>query len=129
MLSTEHILLFAFCLLMLSLLIWMLFPISFSTPPISKKEKPKSQCPLCKHDLYPGEKVRSNQTEIGNIEVQTRIKGCIYCIAPENKLPRRCPICKQDVPKDEMVLATSDPRVDRLKMSIKGCRKCFPQGF
>ena len=129
MLSTGHIFLFAFCLLMLSLLIRMLFPLSFTSTLAPAKEKPKSQCPLCKHDLYAGEKVRSNQTEIGNIEVQTRIKGCIYCVAPENKLARHCPICKQDVPKDEMVLATSDPRVDRLKLSIKGCRRCFPQGF
>ena len=114
---------------MLSFLLWMLFPIHLPTGPTPKKEKPKSQCPLCKHDLYAGEKVRSDQTEIGDIEVQTRIKGCIYCVGAESRLPRHCPICKQDVPKGRAILAISDPRVDRLKLSIKGCPQCFPQGF
>ncbi len=131
MLQTEHLFLIFLCLLIVILLIAMLLPIHFSTTTSPKKntEKPKGHCPICKHALYSGEKVRSNQEEIGNIEVRTRIKGCIYCIDLKNQLRRQCPICEKNISIGEFVLAISDPRTNRLKLSIKGCRQCFPQGF
>lgn len=114
---------------LIAFLIWMLFPISNSKHDEDTKEKPKGFCPVCKHPLMKGEKIRSDQTEIGNIEVQTWIKGCTYCMGPSSKLKRACPVCKKKVAKDEVILASSDPRVNRLKLAIKGCKSCWPQGF
>ena len=128
MLQTEHLFLFAFCVLTAALLLGMLLS-SHRPPRESPSKKPKGYCPLCGHTLYAGEKVRSNQEEIGDIEVRTRIKGCVYCINPENKMPRSCPVCKKDVPLGEAIFAASNPRQDRLKLKIKGCQSCFPQGF
>ncbi|MBX7056962.1 MAG: hypothetical protein K1X75_02775 [Leptospirales bacterium] len=109
------------------LLIWMLLPLRSRRQ--APEEKPRGFCPLCKHPLMKGERVRSDQTEIGNIEVQTRIKGCPFCMGPSNRRKRSCPVCQRPVAQDEVILALADPRVDRLKLSIKGCRQCFPQGF
>ncbi len=127
--ATNYIFLFIFCLLTMAFLLRMLFPISWPEPDSktkkADKQKPRGYCPLCGSALYSGQKVRSKQTEIGNIEVQTCIRGCVHCVKPENKIRRRCPVCKQDVAKGDFVLAISDPRVDRLKLSIKGCQNCF----
>ena len=132
MLDTSHFFIFFFCFCALSILFAMLIPLhlpkSKEKPKVAKK-KAKSFCPLCIHPLQQGEKIHSDQTEIGNTQIETRLKGCIYCIYKENKLPRSCPICKKDVSHDDYVLATSDLKIDRLKLNIKGCRLCFPQGF
>lgn len=121
-----YLVLFGVGLGLIAVLIWMLFPIRDRRTP---EEKPRGFCPLCKHPLMKGERVRSDQTEIGNVEVQTRIKGCPYCLASGARSKRHCPVCKKDVPVGEVILALADPRVDRLKLSIKGCKQCFPQGF
>jgi hypothetical protein len=107
----------------------MLFPIGERRRSQVEKEKPRGFCPLCKQPLMAGERIRSDQMEIGDIEVQTRIKGCPYCMGPASRRSRNCPVCKNKVAKDEVILAISDPRVDRLKLSIKGCKQCWPQGF
>ncbi|MCB1326735.1 MAG: hypothetical protein H7A21_15090 [Spirochaetales bacterium] len=124
--ETGHLILFAIGLGLIAFLIWMLFPIAVRSP---VEEKPRGFCPLCAHPLMKGERVRSDQTEIGDIEVQTRIKGCQFCMGPTAKRKRSCPVCKKDVKKDEVILALADPRVDRLKLKIKGCKACWPQGF
>ena len=127
LLHTNHLLLFVFCFLTLVVLLAMLFSIPVRIPP--SKSKPKGYCPICGHSLYSGEKVHSKQIEIGNTELQNRIRGCVYCVAPDNKRDRSCPICKEPLAQDKSILAISDPRVDRLKLRVKGCDKCFPQGF
>ncbi len=123
--SDGYLVLFGLGLALIAVLLWMLFKIGTSS---DEEEKPKGFCPLCKHPLMKGERIRSDQTEIGEVEVQTRIKGCPYCMGLSNR-KRQCPVCKNKVAKDEVILALSDPRVDRLKLSIKGCKQCWPQGF
>lgn len=120
-----YLILFGIGLGMLALLVWMLFPLGDRA---KKEEKPRGFCPLCKAPLMKGERVRSDQMEIGDYEVQTRIKGCLYCMGASRRA-RNCPVCKRKVPKGDVILALADPRVDRLKLSIKGCKQCFPQGF
>ena len=124
-----YAMLFGIGLGLLAFLFWMLFPIGDRKRAAEKKEKPKGICPLCKQTLYAGERIRSDQLENGDVEVQTRIKGCPYCMGPTQRRARNCPVCKTKVEKDEVILAISDPRVDRLKLSIKGCKACWPQGF
>ncbi len=124
-----YAILFGIGLGLIAVLFWMLFPIGDSRRKKDDKDKPKGFCPLCKQALYAGERIRSDQTEIGDVEVQTRIKGCPYCMGPTSRRARNCPVCKNKVAKDEVILAISDPRIDRLKLSIKGCKQCWPQGF
>lgn len=125
--DTGYMILFGIGLGLIAFLIWMLFPIGNRRP--DPEDKPRGFCPLCAHPLMKGERIRSDQTEIGDVEVQTRIKGCLYCMGPMANRKRQCPVCKQKVAKDEVILALSDPRVDRLKLRIKGCKACWPQGF
>ena len=127
MLAIEHIFIFILCLVVFTIILTFLF--SKSTTPKLEKQKPRAHCPLCNHILEKGKKVHSSQTEIGDTLIETRIKGCVYCVVENNKLKRTCPICKKDVPKEQMILATSNPKMSRLQLSIKGCRLCYPQGF
>ena len=120
-----YLILFGIGLGIISFLLWMLFGIGNST---EEKEKPRGICPLCKQHLMKGERIRSDQVEIGDVEVQTKIKGCPYCMGMGRR-PRNCPICKKKVGKDEVIIALSDPRVDRHKLKIMGCKNCWPQGF
>ncbi len=106
----------------------MLFPLRDSSDN-REKQKPRGMCPICKQQLIQGERIRSDVTEIGDVEIQTRIKGCPYCLGEQGKRKRSCPVCKKKVPLDGVILALSDPRVDRKKLSIRGCKNCYPQGF
>ncbi len=139
--SPLYPLIFSFCFLSLCILFFILFPIKIKTSHKIKNAEDKDKgnefkglCPICSHPLKKGEKVRSNQVEIGGLEVQTRIKGCIYCFSSDakglkNKRRRICPICKKNIDRDGVILAIADPRVSRLQLKIQGCRACFPQGF
>lgn len=124
--DSGYLILFGIGIGLIAFLIWMLFPIGDRA---QITEKPRGFCPLCAHPLMKGERIRSDQLEIGDVEVQTRIKGCPYCMGTASRLKRNCPVCKKKVAKGEVILALADPRVDRLKLSIKGCKQCWPQGF
>jgi len=126
--DTGYLILFGLGIGLLAFLIWMLYPIPDKARKDDRKDKIKGRCPICDQGLMKGERVRSDQVEIGDIEVQTKIKGCPFCMG-DGKRKRICPVCKKKLAKDEFILAISDPRVDRLKLSIKGCAKCYPQGF
>ncbi|MCB1172768.1 MAG: hypothetical protein KDK39_04345 [Leptospiraceae bacterium] len=125
--NDGYLIVFGLGLGLLAFLIWMLFSIRNYQPPA--KEKPRGICPLCQHELMKGERIRSDQTEIGDIELQTWIKGCPYCMPESSRLKRRCPVCKKEVPKDGVILALSNPKIDARRLSIKGCQQCWPQGF
>jgi hypothetical protein len=126
MIETNHLVFFGAVIGVLSFLFWMLFPLS---DPIHKTEKKKfrGSCPICKTPLLTGEKIRSSQLEIGDTEVHTTIKGCPHCL--DGNLTRACPVCKKKLKKDEAIIAFSYPKEDKNRLSIKGCRHCFPQGF
>lgn len=111
---------------LMAVLIWMLYTLNFRSKP---EPKVKGYCPICSTGLVKGEQIRSDQVEIGNVEVQTKIKGCPYCLGIADKRKRLCPVCKKKLALDEVILAISDPRVDRNRLSIRGCGKCYPQGF
>jgi hypothetical protein len=125
----AFLILFGLGLALMAFLIWMLFPLRDRFDRTEEKEKPRGKCPLCDQILFKGERLRSSVTEIGNVEVQTRIKGCPYCMGEKGNRKRACPVCKKKIAPDEVVLALADPRVDRLKLSVRGCKNCYPQGF
>ncbi|MCE9599984.1 MAG: hypothetical protein K8S54_18635 [Spirochaetia bacterium] len=129
-LDIQYIFLFALAALLIAVLVWMLFG-SRSEIPVKKEPEGKIRgyCPICGEGLRKGERIRSSQVEIGNIEIQTRIKGCPYCMDETNKKKRTCPICKNPLALDQVILASADPRVDKNKLSIRGCKQCWPQGF
>lgn len=108
----------------LSFLLWLLFDIQIKNK--TQDQEKKGYCPICNHILHKGEKIKSEQVEIPKVEIKTFIKGCLYCLNGSEK--RRCPICKRELKKNQTVLAISyfnDPK----KLAIKGCKKCFSQGF
>ena len=109
----------------LALLFWMLIPVNTASAP---EEKARSKCPICSHPLQKGERLRSDIMEIGDVEVHTRIKGCPFCYGGKNA-KRSCPICKNLLEGEEAILAVSYPKIDSRKLSIRGCKKCYPQGF
>ena len=113
---------------LMAFLIWMLFPIG-DRKRKDDKDKIRGTCPICAQPLYKGERLRSSQVEIGDIEVQTLMKGCLYCMGEKGKRKRSCPVCKKKLPIGDAVLAIADPRVDRYKLSVRGCKNCYPQGF
>lgn len=121
----NYLILFGIGMGILSFLLWMLFPIS--DQPGEVQEKPRGYCPICGQGLKKGEKIRSSIVEIGDVEVQTTIKGCPHCL--EGNARRKCPVCKKGLKKDEAIIAYSDPKEDKKRLSIRGCKKCFPQGF
>lgn len=126
--DNGYLILFGLGLGLLAVLLWMLLPIG-AGPPEPPPKKSKGYCPICAQGLYAGERIRSDVTEIGDIEVQTKIKGCPYCMGVLGNRKRACPVCKRKLPAGEVILAIADPRVDRRKLSIRGCRECYPQGF
>ncbi len=126
--DTGYLILFGVGLGVIAFLLWMLFPISDRYNKEPKKDV-RGKCPLCGHELLKGERIRSNQVEIGEVEVRTYIKGCPYCMATGSRLKRTCPVCKKNVESDQSIMAVSDPRADRKKLGIKGCKNCWPQGF
>lgn len=126
--DSGYLILFGCGIGILSFLFWMLFSLKDSNLR-NEKDKIRGSCPICGQGLKKGERIRSNVTEIGDIEIQTHIKGCPYCMGSIGKRRRSCPVCKKKLKSDAMILAISDPRVDRKKLSIRGCKKCYPQGF
>lgn len=127
--DSDFMILFGLGVGLMAFLIWMLFPIGDRRRPPEKKDKPRGTCPICGQQLFKGERLRSDVTEIGDIEVQTRIKGCPYCMGEKDKRKRLCPVCKKKLPIGDVILALADPRVDRYKLSVRGCKNCYPQGF
>lgn len=127
--DTGYFVLFGLGLGLLAVLIWMLYPLNISE---QRKKKEKGEirgyCPVCGHTLRKGERIRSDVTEIGDQEARTFIKGCPYCLGTASRR-RACPVCKKKLPKNEAIMALSNPKVDRHKLQIKGCKKCFSQGF
>jgi len=124
--DTLNLVIFGLGLGLMAFLFWMLFPIGDRRIP-DNSDKIKGYCPICAQGLRKGERIRSNVMEIGDVEVQTIIKGCPYCLTGSRK--RACPVCKKKLAKDETIIAISDPKIDRNKLSIRGCKKCYPQGF
>ncbi len=125
----EYTLLFVLAAGLIAGLIWMLFPLRFAAEPAPAEDRIRGYCPICGQGLRKGERIRSSVTEIGNVEIQTRIKGCPYCLGEKAKRKRSCPVCKTSLPEDQIILAISDPRVDKRKLAIRGCKNCYPQGF
>lgn len=123
----SYLILFGIGLGIISFLLWMLFPIGDRAGLNEKKEKPRGFCPICGQGLQKGEKIRSSIMELGDVEVQTTIKGCPYCL--EGNRSRQCPVCKKKLKKDESILAFSDPQNNKNRLAIRGCKKCYPQGF
>ncbi len=124
--DTGYLVLFGAGLGLMAFLLWMLFPLphrSFRR----EKDKVRGNCPICGQPLHQGERIRSSVTEIGDVEVRTYIKGCPFCLEGNRK--RTCPVCKRKLKKNESIMALSDPRIDRKKLTIKGCHHCFPGGF
>lgn len=129
--ETQYLILFGFGLGMIAFLLWMLIPVHLSGAN-KEKRKPRGKCPVCESTLYQGERLRSNVIEIGNVEVRTFLHGCPHCLgitASRFSTKRTCPVCKKNVPQDESIMAVSDPNVDKKKLAIRGCKKCYPEGF
>ena len=126
--NEEYLALFGGAVGIIAFLIWMLFSLKDQK---KKKEENRvlGKCPLCDQGLRRGERLRSDVEEIGDIEVRTKIKGCPFCMPPYGERKRTCPVCKARVPQGKFILALSDPRIDRKKLGIRGCEKCYPQGF
>lgn len=124
--SNSLLLLFPVGAILIGITLWMLWNLR-----LSNEETPEEKlrpCPLCGHLLRKGERVRSSVTEIGDVEVRTYIKGCPFCLEGR-KEKRTCPVCRNELESDMNVLAVSDPRVDKKRLRIKGCPRCYPQGF
>lgn len=110
----------------IAVLLWMLFTLNLRNN-TKKEEKPKAYCPLCKNGLFSGQRIRSDVLEIGKSEVRTTLKGCMHCL--DGNAKRLCPVCKKKLKKDEFIIAFSDQTVDKKKLSIRGCKNCYSQGF
>lgn len=109
------------------------FLLSLLFSPRSRTSRPDSNpirgyCPVCGHDLRKGERVRSNQMHIGRSDLRTYIRGCPFCL-DTGRRARSCPVCKKGLYGEESVVAFSNPEADRNRLSIRGCKKCYPQGY
>ena len=124
--NLEYLILIGMALGLMAFLYWMLFPIG-DRKNHENKDKIKGYCPICGQGLKKGERIRSSVMEIGDVEVQTIIKGCPYCLETGRK--RNCPVCKKKLSREETIIAISNPKVDARRLSIRGCKKCYPQGF
>jgi hypothetical protein len=110
----------------LAFLIWMLFSVRVASPD-REKAPIRGYCPICGHDLRKGEQMRSNQLQIGKAELRTFIRGCPFCLAGKGK--RLCPVCKKKLSLSESAVAFSNPSEDKNRLSIRGCKKCYPQAY
>lgn len=126
--DTNYLVLFGLGLGLMAFLIWMLFPIGMRQRKATK-DKIRGYCPICGAGLRKGERIRSSVVEIPRVEVRTTIKGCPYCLGPLDKRKRLCPVCKTKLKQDEAILAVSNPEVDPKRLSIRGCKRCYPEGF
>ncbi len=107
-----------------SFLLFLLFDVQLKNA--SQNQEKRGNCPICNHVLLKGEKIKSEQVEIPKVEIKTFIRGCLYCLNRSEK--RKCPICKEILKKNQTILAISYFD-DTKKLSIKGCKKCYPQGY
>lgn len=123
----SFFILFGLILGAVAFLLWMMFQVDVSDN--RKKKEIRGYCPVCGHDLRSGERIRSNQVEIGKQELRTFIKGCPFCMPQTAVRKRVCPVCKKKVPKNETIVAFSNPEDDRKKLSIRGCKKCYERAF
>lgn len=110
----------------LAFLIWMLFSV-MARSSSREKEPIRGYCPICGHDLRKGERMRSNQLQIGKTELRSFIKGCPFCLSGKGK--RLCPVCKKKLSLSESAVAFSNPAEDRNRLTIRGCKKCYPQAY
>jgi hypothetical protein len=111
----------------LSFLIWFIIDINPKNQKVS--DHIRGYCPLCGHPLQKGERIRSHQIETPKVEIKTFIMGCPFCLTNKSdSKKRKCPICKNFLNPDQTIIAISsfdDPK----KLSIKGCKKCYPEGY
>lgn len=111
---------------MLAFLLWMLFSVRVNSP--QRERLPiRGYCPVCGHDLRKGEQMRSNQLQLGKSEMRTFIKGCPFCLAGQGK--RLCPVCKKKLSLKASCVAFSNPDEDATRLSIRGCKTCYPQAY
>lgn len=125
--SGEILLLLGIMIAVIAFLLSLLFS---PRPVTSSREKDpiRGYCPVCGHDLRKGERVRSNQMQIGASDLRTYIRGCPFCTGAGSR-NRSCPVCKKRLQGEESVVAFSNPEADRNRLSIRGCKKCYPQGY
>ncbi|MBW7858930.1 MAG: hypothetical protein H3C43_11710 [Leptonema sp. (in: Bacteria)] len=108
-------------------LLWMLFSTKTNTPK-REKDQIKGYCPICGHDLRKGERMQSNQLQIGKTELRTFISGCPFCLSGSGS-GRKCPVCKRKLKQNETAVAFSNPELDKKRLEVRGCKKCYPQGY
>lgn len=124
--SDDYFILIGLLLGLFTFLLYLLVPLRQKR----KKEEEnriRGYCPVCGHALRKGERIRSNQLELGKSNLRTYIKGCPFCLS--GKTPRKCPVCKKKLEKEETVVAFSNPEEDKKKLKMMGCKNCFSQGF
>lgn len=125
--NNEILILLGILLGLFSFLLWFIIDIN----PKDKifNDHIRGYCPLCGHPLKKGERIRSDQIETPKVEIKTFIKGCPFCLTNKSEIKKRkCPVCKNHLKTDETIVAISsidDPK----KLSIKGCKKCYPEGY
>ncbi|MEQ8350977.1 MAG: hypothetical protein RH862_05800 [Leptospiraceae bacterium] len=124
--SDTYFILFGLILGLLTFLLYLLVPIRQRRKK-AEEDRIKGYCPVCGHALRTGERIRSNQLELGKSNLRTYIKGCPFCLG--GKTPRKCPVCREKLSKEDMVVAFSNPEEDKRKLKVMGCKKCFSQGF
>jgi hypothetical protein len=125
-LDGSNLALLIFIGISIALLFWMLFSLNIRSK-TKVEEKPRAFCPICKNGLFSGQRIRSDVLEIGKTEVRTTLKGCQHCL--DGNAKRLCPVCKKKLAKNEFIIAFSDPQVDKKRLSIRGCKTCYPQAF
>ncbi|MBI38696.1 MAG: hypothetical protein CMF59_03795 [Leptospiraceae bacterium] len=124
--SDTYFILIGLILGLLTFLLYLLVPIR-QRKKKADEDRIRGYCPVCGHALRTGERIRSNQLELGKSNLRTYIKGCPFCLG--GRTPRKCPVCKEKLGKEEMVVAFSNPEEDKKKLKVMGCKKCFSQGF
>ncbi|MCB1165912.1 MAG: hypothetical protein KDK37_09810 [Leptospiraceae bacterium] len=124
--SDTYFILIGLVLGLLTFLLYMLVPLRAKRRK-EEEDRIRGYCPLCGHALRKGERIRSNQLEIGKSDLRTYIKGCPFCLG--GKGSRKCPVCKKKVGKEDMIVAFSNPEEDKRKLRVMGCKNCFSQGF
>ncbi|MCR4789632.1 MAG: hypothetical protein K5839_00980 [Treponemataceae bacterium] len=95
----------------------------------SKKKKSNAvkRCPVCKSQLYEGEKVMSQVYRTGKTEEICHINGCPHCFPQAEPLIKRiCPVCSKNIPANGFLISKmflKDGKMDHVH--IMGCSECY----
>ena len=135
MIEMLYLYLFLLSVLLVYLVFSLLGKTEWGKSPRKVKEASSTEtyktCPICRHLLKRGERIRSivfrGGVEASEVrEKACHIFGCPYCYPPNRENPRYCPVCNRKLDPQGYLVARLFQRKGRKRdhLHILGCTEC-----